>query len=116
MFANACDAHRSAGHALRSRYYCARTSHLRAAFARRASALARRAWDEAYAFFEWAWVGKRDHLDLFVAASAAVAPEQRGDLPHGRELWHKATAQDMAAARAVLRSWTNELALRTTLA
>jgi tetratricopeptide (TPR) repeat protein len=117
MFANACDAHRLAGQAFRWRYYCVRTSRLRTAFARSASAaMERRAWDEAYAYFEWAWVGYRDPLDLFVAASAAVAAEQRGDLLHARELWHKATIQDRLGARAVLRSWTDKLALRTSLA
>ena len=116
MFANACDAHRLAGHASRWRYYSVRTSRLRTAFARRASAATeRRAWDEAYAFFEWARVGYRDPLDLFVAASAAVAAEQRGDLLHARELWHKATAQDRQRAGELLRWWTGKLGLRTTL-
>lgn len=117
MFANACDAHRLAGHAFRWRYYQARTARLRWAFAKRASAaMDRGAWDEAYAFFEWAWVGNRDSLDLFVAVSGAIAAEQRGDLVHARELWAKAGAQDGQGAGKLLRRWTGKLVLKTTLA
>lgn len=88
LYANAKDAHEGAGHGIRARWHEWRFLQRRRKLIKIADkAFADGGWDRAYAFLDWAIVGRWDDEEVAARTAKAVVTRQRGEDQQAEEEW-----------------------------
>lgn len=99
LYANAKDAHQGAGHRIRAWWYERRFEQRRRKLMKIADkAFGRGEWDRAYAYYDWAIVGRWDEDEVLVRTIKAVVTRQCGEDEQAETEW----AETLEAAPGAL--------------
>lgn len=98
LHANARDAHGRAGHHLRDNWHEWRFQRHRARMLKRGDRFLRKGrFEDAYAAFDWAVVGREDYAETQARTRAAIALRQMGDEEEAEKRWRAIRSQDPTA-------------------